>query len=262
MSAAGTGSAGQQVVQGVDIRTEGDVVEPGEPGVAAVEEGLGLAVELVVHGAPEGRSARRRLNGVHPARVPSVGVRVEDEGFPTTVTVSYIILFGERLKERWMAEKTAARLDWQRVRDLASSSPLLSTPTTTCPLINPLWSTRELRGRIERVIPETDDAATLIIKPGGVDLRPPARPVHRHRCRGGGSLPLAVLLAGSVPVRGKSSITITVRAMPEGSLSDHLVRGLEPGTIVRLAAPAGEFTLPDPPPEKSLFLVAGSGSPR
>ncbi len=37
---------------------------------------------------------------------------------------------------------------------------------------------------------------------------------------------------------------ITVRAMPEGFLSDHLVRGLEPGTIVRLAAPAGEFTLP------------------
>jgi len=47
--------------------------------------------------------------------------------------------------------------------------------------------------------------------------------------------------------------------MPEGFLSDHLVRGLAPGTIVRLAAPAGEFTLPDPPPAKTLFLVGGSG---
>ena len=47
--------------------------------------------------------------------------------------------------------------------------------------------------------------------------------------------------------------------MPEGFLSDHLVSGLEPGTIVRLAAPEGDFALPDPPPAKSLFLVGGSG---
>jgi ferredoxin-NADP reductase len=47
--------------------------------------------------------------------------------------------------------------------------------------------------------------------------------------------------------------------MPEGLLSSHLVKGLEPGTIVRLALPEGDFTLPDPPPAKLLFLVAGSG---
>ena len=47
--------------------------------------------------------------------------------------------------------------------------------------------------------------------------------------------------------------------MPEGLLSTHLVNGLEPGTIVRLAAPEGDFVLPDPPPERMLFLVGGSG---
>jgi ferredoxin-NADP reductase len=47
--------------------------------------------------------------------------------------------------------------------------------------------------------------------------------------------------------------------MPEGFLSSHLVSGLEPGAIIRLAAPNGDFVLPDPPPEKMLFLVAGSG---
>jgi ferredoxin-NADP reductase len=46
--------------------------------------------------------------------------------------------------------------------------------------------------------------------------------------------------------------------MPEGFLSGHLT-GLSPGTVVRLAAPAGDFTLPDPPPAKILFLTAGSG---
>ena len=47
--------------------------------------------------------------------------------------------------------------------------------------------------------------------------------------------------------------------MPEGFLSEHLVRGLEPGTIVRLALPQGEFVLPDPPPAKILFWTGGSG---
>ncbi|MGI8535788.1 MAG: flavin reductase family protein [Mycobacteriales bacterium] len=47
--------------------------------------------------------------------------------------------------------------------------------------------------------------------------------------------------------------------MPEGFLSRHLVGGLEPGTIVRLDAPQGDFVLPDPPPAKMLFLVGGSG---
>jgi ferredoxin-NADP reductase len=63
----------------------------------------------------------------------------------------------------------------------------------------------------------------------------------------------------SPPRRRGRHIAITVRAMPEGLLSSHLVQGLEPGTIVRLAAPEGDFVLPDPPPEKMLFLVGGSG---
>jgi ferredoxin-NADP reductase len=54
-------------------------------------------------------------------------------------------------------------------------------------------------------------------------------------------------------------LTITVKAMPEGFLSEHLVRGLAPGTIVRLALPQGEFVLPDPPPSKILFWTGGSG---
>jgi hypothetical protein len=46
----------------------------------------------------------------------------------------------------------------------AFTSPLL--PDDYLELINPLWSTRELRGRIERIEPETADAATIVIRPG------------------------------------------------------------------------------------------------
>jgi stearoyl-CoA 9-desaturase NADPH oxidoreductase len=60
-------------------------------------------------------------------------------------------------------------------------------------------------------------------------------------------------------VRDKKRITITVKATPEGFLSSHLVNGVTPGTIVRLAAPKGDFALPDPPPPKILFVSAGSG---
>ena len=42
-------------------------------------------------------------------------------------------------------------------------------------------------------------------------------------------------------------------------MSSHLVNGVEPGTVVRLAAPKGDFALPDPPPAKLLFVTAGSG---
>lgn len=64
----------------------------------------------------------------------------------------------------------------------------------------------------------------------------------------------------SPPNWENKKISIAVKAMPEGFLSSHLVSGAVPsGTIVRLATPAGNFALPDPPPEKILFITAGSG---
>ncbi len=43
-------------------------------------------------------------------------------------------------------------------------TPLL--PDDYLELINPLWSTRELRGRIERIQRENDNAVTILIRPG------------------------------------------------------------------------------------------------
>ena len=66
------------------------------------------------------------------------------------------------------AERPADRptLSWERVRKAADklTTPLL--PDDYLTLLNPLWSSRELRGRVEEVIRETDDAATLVIRPG------------------------------------------------------------------------------------------------
>src|SRR3712207_7838194 len=54
-------------------------------------------------------------------------------------------------------------------RKLLKAANVLFTPLMPddyLEMINPLWSTRELRGRIERIDMETEDAATVTIKPG------------------------------------------------------------------------------------------------
>ena len=71
---------------------------------------------------------------------------------------------------------------WHALRTIAGriTTPLL--PDDYLKLANPLWSARELRGRVVEVRQETVDSATLVIKPGwGFSLRLPTRPVRRHR---------------------------------------------------------------------------------
>jgi ferredoxin-NADP reductase len=146
------------------------------------------------------------------------------------------------------------------VREVAArmTTPLL--PDDYLHMLNPLWTARELRGKVVNVVPETEDAATLVIKPGwgwSFDYQP------------GQYVGIGISVEGkwhwrsyslsSPPTKDQGHITITVKAMPEGFLSSHLVRGLEPGSIVRLALPQGEFVLPDPPPAKILFWTGGSG---
>jgi hypothetical protein len=57
-------------------------------------------------------------------------------------------------------------ISWQRLRTAGNKLTTPLHPDDYLRLINPLWSERELRGRVEEVIPETDDAATLVIRPG------------------------------------------------------------------------------------------------
>ncbi|OMC54849.1 stearoyl-CoA 9-desaturase [Mycobacterium sp. IS-836] len=158
---------------------------------------------------------------------------------------------------------------WHALRKLAAriTTPLL--PDDYLHLANPLWSARELRGRILEVRRETEDSATLVIKPGwgfsfdyqpgqymGIGLLVDGR--WRWRSYSLTSSPAET--SRSAPRSGAArTVTITVKAMPEGFLSSHLVAGVEPGTIVRLAAPQGNFVLPDPAPASILFLTAGSG---
>ena len=146
------------------------------------------------------------------------------------------------------------------LRGLAARATTPLLPDDYLTLLNPLWSARELRGEVVDVQKETDDTATVTIRPGwgfSGEYQP------------GQYVGIGLSIDGkwhwrsysltSVPVRDKKLISITVKATPEGFLSTHLVNGVQPGTIVRLASPKGDFALPDPPPAKMLLVTAGSG---
>ena len=150
---------------------------------------------------------------------------------------------------------------WVNVpRGLAARATTPLLPDDYLKLLNPLWSARELRGLIVDVHPETADSATVTIKPGwGFSGKYQPGQYVGIGLRVGGRWHWRSYSLTSVPQRDNKNITITVKATPEGFLSTHLVNGVKPGTIVRLAAPKGDFALPDPPPAKILFITAGSG---
>ena len=147
----------------------------------------------------------------------------------------------------------------QRLSALAHriTTPLI--PDDYVDLFNPLWSSTELRGRIVAVDHETADTVTLTIRPGrgwqsylpgqytrlGVDIDG----IRRWRCYS----------FTSDPARTDGLITLTVKAIPDGLVSNHLVSNAKVGEYVHLGLPEGDFQLPAVKPSKLLFLTAGSG---
>lgn len=118
-----------------------------------------------------------------------------------------------------------------------------------------------LQGRIVSVTPETADSATIVIKPGkdwsghipgqyvrvGVDVD---------------GIRLWRTYSLTHGPRNDRSISITVKAIPDGIVSNHLVRTARAGQMLQLAQAEGEFVLTAPKPgtrTKLLLITAGSG---
>jgi stearoyl-CoA 9-desaturase NADPH oxidoreductase len=136
-------------------------------------------------------------------------------------------------------------------------TPLL--PDDYLELINPLWSTQELRGRIERIDREAGHAVTIHIRPG-------------YEWEGhepGQYMRVGVVVDGvfhwraysltSDPDRPDGGVSITPKLVETGTVTPYLVNQARPGDIVRLGGVEGDFVLPDPVPSKLLFISAGSG---
>ncbi|MDP9094272.1 MAG: ferredoxin reductase [Actinomycetota bacterium] len=126
-------------------------------------------------------------------------------------------------------------------------------------LVNPMWSTRELKAQIVEIRKETPDTASVVLRP--------ARRWPGHRP--GQFMRLGVEINGvrhwraytitADPRHPRGYVSVTIKAVDEGAMSSYFVHRALPGSLVYLGEVEGEFGLPDPLPSKSLFVSAGSG---
>ncbi|HEX2072237.1 MAG TPA: ferredoxin reductase [Geodermatophilus sp.] len=151
---------------------------------------------------------------------------------------------------------TALRDRALRLAELVTT-PLL--PADYLDLVSPLRAGADLRARVEAVHPETRDAATLVLRPGA-DWRghTPGQWVRVGVDVDGVRQWRAYSLTSHTD-RPDGCISITVKAIPGGRVSNHLVHRMRPGTLIQLDQAAGDFVLPTPAPAKVLFVTAGSG---
>jgi len=118
-----------------------------------------------------------------------------------------------------------------------------------------------LHGRIVAVEQETADAATLVIKPG----RDWAGHIPGQYVRVGVDVDGVRLWRTYSLTHGPrpdGHISITVKAIPGGAVSTHLVRDARPGQLLQLAQAEGDFVLVPPVPgrrQRLLLVTAGSG---
>jgi ferredoxin-NADP reductase len=146
------------------------------------------------------------------------------------------------------------------LRSLAQMVTQPLVPRDFIDLIDPLSSSCDLRGRIDAVTAETTDAATIRIRVGrgwrghragqyvrvGVDVDG----VRQWR---------SYSITSQANAKADRFITITVKTVQDGVVSNYLVRQARTGTLVHLDQACGDFTMPATRPDKVLFVTAGSG---
>lgn len=121
----------------------------------------------------------------------------------------------------------------------------------------PLRSLSQARARVERVVAETPDTRTFFLRPNRhwrghragqfttVELEIDG--VRRSRCYSISSAP------------GEALLSITVKRVPSGRVSGWLHDRVGPGAVLGLGSAAGDFVLPERPPERLLLYSGGSG---
>jgi len=123
--------------------------------------------------------------------------------------------------------------------------------------LDPVRSISELRARVVEVIEETRDTKTFVLRPNAAwhghragqytSVEAEIDGVRVRRCYSISSAPSEALLS------------ITVKRVADGRMSTWLHENVRAGHILGLGAPAGDFVLPSPTPDKLLLLSGGSG---
>ena len=131
-------------------------------------------------------------------------------------------------------------------------------------ILRPTWSRNDPRAEIVAVERRGTGSVTLRLRPnaswGGfragqfIQVGVEIGGVRETRCYS----PACSELSGGTGNRG-GEIEITVRAHPEGRVSNHLHEHARPGMFVELSEADGDFVLPASRPERLLLISGGSG---
>ncbi|MCG7198643.1 FAD-binding oxidoreductase [Marinobacter pelagius] len=126
--------------------------------------------------------------------------------------------------------------------------------------INPMWVQAYTPARVEQVVQETADTRTFVLRParrwGGfragqhVNICTEIDGIRRNRTFSLSSSPLLWETQGLV--------TLTIKRLPGGLVTNWLHDHVEPGTVIGLGEAFGEFLIPDPA-QPVLFIAGGSG---
>jgi len=159
---------------------------------------------------------------------------------------------------RWMAsrlKKRALPLLHRAASAVTADVPLLEASLAR---LDPTLSLRHIRARVVDVRAETHDVRTFVLRPNGRfgSFRAGAY-VTLHLNIGGQRVDRNYSLSSAPGDHGL--VSITVKRVPGGLVSNYLADTLETGDVLDLSAPAGQFVLPAALPNKLLLISAGSG---
>jgi ferredoxin-NADP reductase len=126
-------------------------------------------------------------------------------------------------------------------------------------LVHPMLTVRDLRAEVTEVHRSTDDTVTLTLRPTRqwkgfsagqfVQVSVDIDGVRRTRCYS----------PACSQYRADGRIELTVKAHPEGIVSQYLHANAAPGLVVGLSQADGTFRLPDERPDRILLVSGGSG---
>ena len=125
--------------------------------------------------------------------------------------------------------------------------------------IHPMLTVDDVRARVVEVVHETGDASTVVLRPNGAWRGfVPGQHV-QFGIEVDGKRRVRVFSVSSSQANRDGTFSVSVKAHPDGYVSQFLHRELAPRTIVHLSQAEGEFVLPDELPDHVLMLSGGSG---
>jgi ferredoxin-NADP reductase len=138
----------------------------------------------------------------------------------------------------------------------------LATPHTVdhyLDQLHPMLAVNNVRGRVVEVIHETGAASTVVLRPNGAwtGFKPGQHVQFGVEVEG--KRRVRVFSVSSSTQRRDGLFSVSVKAHPDGYVSQFLHHELQPKTLVFLSQAEGDFVLPDALPDTLLLISGGSG---